>query len=450
MIFARSGMGYVGAWDEGGIEVSVDHLRRRSGELHGEVVVASAASRGHLHRASFNLSSSTSRDRLAKLLLERTSVNVRGHAYPWGTMLEDFCTAVLEAERRGSPIVKVGQLPAGPAEAYLIDPLLPASKATIVYGAGGTGKSYIACLAAVCVATGHPFLGWPVNRGPVLYLDWETDQYEIDKRIKRVAGGMGFAPPEIDYRSCSASLEDMAEQMARLVSERQISLVVVDSIGMASGTAREGGDANESAIRLFTAIRYLGTTVLAIDHITGEDVKSDKAVAKPYGSIYKVNLARSVWELRRGQEDGHLGLFHRKVNSGALRSPVGIYVDHDENLVSFRREDITDDALTVALGNSTRISRALSRGPLSVTELADQTGITEGVIRTTLNRGRGRLFERLDTGSWGLAVTNQDVLRNVSRNNETPVMRLVSGGGVTGAPPKGGEPSRVTQPGAVS
>lgn len=414
MGFAKSGMGYAGVWDRGGIEVAIDHLRRRGGELHGEVVVSSAVSRGHLHRASFNLSSSTARERLAKLLEARSPENVRGTPFPWSEMLEEFCTAVLEAERSGTPVVKVGQLPPSEAETYTVDPFLPAGKTTIVYGAGGTGKSYIACLAAVCVATGRPMLGWPVRRGAVLYLDWETDQYEIDERIKRVSAGMGIAAPEILYRSCAAPLEDMAETLARRVTDDGIALAIVDSVGMASGSAREGGDANESALRLFTALRYLDTTILAVDHITGEDVKSDKAVAKPYGSIYKVNLARSVWELRRApgaDEAVHLGMFHRKVNKGSLRAPMGVLVEHGDHAVSFRPEDIQDESLVVALGNTPRILRALAAGPLTVADIAELTGIGEAVVRTTLNRGREQQFVRVGD-KWALVVRSETAFRN--------------------------------------
>lgn len=415
MRFAKSGMGYAGVWDRGGIEVAIDHLRRRGGELHGEIVVSSATARGHLHRASFNLSSSVARDRLAKLLTDRTPQNIRGTDYDWSPMLEEFCTAVLESERAGAPVVKVGQLPPSAAETYLVDPFLPAGKATIVYGAGGTGKSYIASLAAVCVATGRPMLGWPVRRGTVMYLDWETDQYEIDERVKRVAAGMGMASPEILYRSCAAPLDDMAEQLARKVADDHVALVIVDSIGMASGSAKEGGDANESALRLFTAMRYLGTTILAIDHITGEDVKADKAVAKPYGSIYKVNLARSVWELRRAADAGdtvHLGMYHRKVNKGSLRSPVGIRVEHGDNSVSFAVEEINDESLVTALGNTPRIVRALAAGPLATKDIAEATGISEPVVRTTLNRGRETQFLRLPSGLWALVVRTETAFRN--------------------------------------
>jgi hypothetical protein len=408
MRFARAGMGYVGLWDAGGCEVTVDHLRRRSGELHGELRVASAVvarGRGHLHRASFNLSSTTARDRLVKMLTERS----RPQDIPWGDYLEEFCTAVLEAERAGAPIVKVGNLEARPAESYLIDPFLPANKTTIVYGAGGTGKSYLADLVSVAVASGRDVLGWSVRPGSVLYLDWETDSYEIDERIKRVAAGLGVATPEILYRSCAAPLEDMAEDLSRTIADERVSLVIVDSVGMASGSGREGGDANESAIRLFSALRFLSTTVLAIDHITGEDVKSEKAVAKPYGSIYKVNLARSVWELRRAneQDDGtsHLGLFHRKVNKGRLLAPLGIRIEHGEHSVVFTREEVQEPSLMAAQTLSVRIERTLRGGAMTAKELADELDRTEAVVRSTLNRMKNQVA-RLPDGRWGLIARN--------------------------------------------
>lgn len=405
MRFARSGMGYVGLWDQGAIQMTIDHLRRRSGELHGEMVVESgvvARGGGHLHRASFNLSSSTTRKRLAEMLAERSKPN----EFPWLDHLEEFCTMVLEAERKGTPVMTIGNLERPPAESYLIDPLLPAGKTTIVYAAGGTGKSYLAVLAAVMVAAGKPTLGWKVTRGRVLYLDWETDHYEVDERMKRVAAGLGVPTPEILYRSCAASLEDMAEQMARYVSDERVALVVVDSVGMASGTAREGGDANESALRLFAGLRHIGSTVLAIDHITGEDVKSDKRVAKPYGSIYKVNLARSVWELRAGEDPAHLALFHRKVNRGSLREPIGIHVDHGDHSVSFKREAVDDTRLVKGMGTASRIQRLLIDGPMTYNELTEALDLPTNAIRTAVSRDKkqgGKLFTKTHDGKVALA-----------------------------------------------
>lgn len=407
MIFARSGMGYVGVWDRGGIEMNVDHLHRRSGELHGEIVISSAASaagRGKLHRASFNLSSTTARERLGKSLVDRARSE---KTIPWSDYLEEFCAAVLEAERGGAPIIALDKLPPAVGEQWLVEPFLPAKQTTIVYAAGGTGKSYLAVLVSVAVTAGLDVLNWRVRQGRVLYLDWETDGYEVASRVKRVAAGLGIDPPEVLYRPCATPMYDIAEAISAFVADRGITLVVVDSVGMASGTTREGGTAEESAIKLFGAFRHLGCTVLAIDHVTGEDAKrADKATVKPYGSIYKVNLARSVWELKGIIEDegtdSHMALHHRKVNSGRLLPSVGIRVRHEQDSVEFAREEISDAGLVSGLSNSVRIQRALRGGSMTVGDLAEETGLSDGVVRVTLHRGKATIFTKLPDGTWGL------------------------------------------------
>jgi hypothetical protein len=240
----------------------------------------------------------------------------------------------------------------------------------------------------------------------VLYLDWETDAHEVNERIGRVARGLGVDPPTILYRQCVRSMDHMAEDLSSVVSDNRIKLVIVDSVGMASGTSHEGSSAEESAIKLFTALRLLDTTVLCIDHVTGEDAGSQKAVHKAYGSIYKMNLARSVWELKgtlaeEGQES-HLALFHRKVNSGRLQNAVGLSVVHGASSVTFEREEVSDEELVQGLTNAVRVQRALAPGSLSVSEIANQTGLSEARVRTVLSRGRGTMFGKRGDGSWGL------------------------------------------------
>lgn len=400
MRFDRRGLGYVGAFDEGGVEIALDHLRRKGGDLHGEISVAAAVvPKGHLHRANFNASSSTSRKTLSTMLRERSAPQ----EFPWAAMLEEFCLAVLEGERQGTPIVKVGAMPAHATglDAFRVKPIVPEGKTAILYGAGGTGKSYLAVGIAVSVATGRPLLpDWSVVKAPVLYLDWETDAAEIDERVKAVAAGMGVRAPEIDYRACNGSLEDMAEDLSRHVAAEGIGLVVVDSTGMASGAGREGSDANEATLRLFSGIRYLGCSVLAIDHITGEDVKSASGVAKPYGSIYKVNLARSVWELRR--HDEAVVLYHRKVNRGPLHEPIALSVVHEPTSVTFSKTELDPVDLVAGMTQQKRLLLLLRDGPMTVADLAEKAGMTDASVRTVLSRGNGTLFTKLDDHRWAL------------------------------------------------
>lgn len=410
MRFDARGLGYVGAWDAGGIEITYDHLRRRGGELHGEISIASAAvTRGHLHRANFNTSSSSARKALAVLLRERSAPQ----EFDWPTILEDFCLAVLDAQRKGVPITMVGTLERRTEpEAFRVRPIIPEGRTAILYGAGGTGKSFLATAIGVSVATGRPLLpDWSVVQAPVLYLDWETDAAEIDERVKAVSIGLGIASPQLFYRACMGTLEDMAEELSRFVSEQKIGLVIVDSIGMAGGAGRDGSDANESTLRLFGGIRYLGCSVLAIDHITGDDVKAATGVAKPYGSIYKVNLARSVWELRRHEEN--VVLYHRKVNRGAIHEPIALAVTHDGTSVTFRKTELDPVVMSAGMTQQKRLQLFLREGAKTVAELAELGDMSEASVRVVLNRGRS-LFAKLPDHRWGLVHLGPQQLQAVT------------------------------------
>lgn len=279
--FEKRGMNYVGTYADGAVEVRIEKLHRSSGELKGMLAVH-ANGRPILY-GSQNLSAPRSREGTARLVAERT--RKLGLALDWSEVMETFCVKVLDAEAQGEPFVTVGTRPKREATPYLLYPMLPRDRATIVFGQGGTGKSFLAAAVAVSVATGLPVVqGWHIGTpGPVLVLDWEADSDEWNDRVAMVAHGIDSHPPLIHYRNCIGSLADQVEDVSRHVAQHGIALVIVDSVGMATPTGREGGDANEGALRLFAALRELRCTALLIDHVTGANVGKETAVEKPYG-----------------------------------------------------------------------------------------------------------------------------------------------------------------------
>ena len=109
---------------------------------------------------------------------------------------------------------------------------------------------------------------------------------------------------------------DWIDTLANHVSAEQFDLVVIDSVGLALG-----GDASDAqtVLAFFGALNQLETTVLLIDHMTkGPDSQERGA----FGSVYKRNSARSVWEMRQAADgDMTMGLYHRKANSSRLSPP---------------------------------------------------------------------------------------------------------------------------------
>ena len=408
-VFAREGLGYVLRVPELTIELAVDRLNRTRGELHGELSVSCAlpgtrSTDGHLHSARFNLSGGTTRTTLARILAKRANTD----DVDWEDLLEDFCRRVMAAEREGDPVESVGALPIPVGESYRLDPLLPLDQVSILYGDGGTGKSTLAVAIAVSVQEGVAVIErWSPRRAPILYLDWEAGRASINRRVRGVA--MGAHVPrvvQVDYMNCRrrGALYTFAEDVSRLVDQRGYGLVIIDSVGMAAGTGGEGTDANESAIRLFAAFGYLATTVLAIDHVNRSDADTTTKRSRPYGSIYKSNLARATFELRRTRtaHGSVLGLYHTKANDSELLAPQPISVAYgDQGEITYERLEQMPAALTASLSLSDRIVALLADGHMTSDEIADELDHEQRKVEALLYKYKSR-FSRLPSGAWEL------------------------------------------------
>lgn len=409
--FTRQGLGYVLAIPRLATELAVDRLSRSRGETHAELTVTCGLPGihdGHLHQARLNLTSTTARATVAKHLAGRVQIE----GLDWAELLEEVCRQVLKADRAGEPTVMVGTMPDRIGPAWRLEPILALDKPAILYGEGGTGKSTLAVAIAVSIQTGITVIpGWVPRATEVLYLDWETDAPDVDEKVKAIAAGAGIdGPVSIRYREMVGPLADQVESIARDVTEAKIGFVAVDSVGLAAGSASDGGDAAETALRLFAAFRVLRTTVLAVDHVAKAEADAQARASRPYGSIYKTNMARATFELRRDETGGDrskIGIYNTKTNVGRRLSPIALWVDHRDGRITYERADL-DGRLEEALPYHERIAAAIARADLhmlAVREIAEETGLEENAVRAVLSRHKAR-FTKLSNGSWGLLARN--------------------------------------------
>lgn len=376
-------------------ELAVDHLVRSRGELHGELRVMCGldgirARDGNVHQARFNLTSTTARGSLAKHLAARAAHEM----LDWLDLLEDFCRRVLDAERAGDPIEEVGALPMPLGVATRMDPIMPLGDVTTLYGDGSTGKSTLAAAIAVSVQTGVSVIpGWTPRKAPVLYLDWEAGRESINRRVRGVAMGANIpGPVTISYRNCKrrGPLPGFAEDLAREIDERGFGLVVVDSVGMASGVG-EGGDANETAIRLFAAFGALGTTVLAIDHVNKSDAGRTDRTTRAYGSVYKGLLARATFEIRRGKAaDGRwlIAVRNTKFNDADELSDQALKVHHEpDGSIWYERLEAVPQEMRIGEPTIWELAAdMLEGGDYSESEIAAAIDRQVPAVRSTLYR----------------------------------------------------------------
>jgi hypothetical protein len=408
VIVERVGLGYRAAFPAG-VDLKVDRLHESRGELSGELAVrwtrpTLATQDGHIYRGRFNLSGLTARGSAARFLNDRT----RGAEIPWAELLERFCIGVLDAHRAGEAFQTVGQREPRPAPGRLLDPILPADAATLLYGPGGSGKSTLAAAIALSVQTGREIVpGWKPLSSPVLVLDWEASADEWNDRLAALSAGNCIDPPAIHYRRMEGSLAERVEELASFVTEYLIGLIIVDSVGMASGSSRDGSDANESALRLFAALRAIGATSLLVDHVAGAELDKSAAIGKAYGSVYKMNLARAAYELRResegSQERTELVLRQAKINDQGKLPAIALAVVYEPGRIRFETTRATaPELIPMASTGADRIASLLATGSMFAPAIADHLGLTQETVRALLSRYRTKRFIKLQDGSWGL------------------------------------------------
>jgi len=366
-----------------GITLDIDHLRREHHELYGELCVrcelpgANTVGGNILSMGGFNVSSTRAGSERANVLAKACNLK----DLDWGPIIEDLRVRVMQAERQGDPGVWLHTArPADPENSTIEVQgfVLPRRHPSILFGDGGTVKSYLALYVA----------GTLVHQGvSVAVFDWELDIQDHRERLERLFGSL--MPTRILYVRCERPLVYEADRLRRVVQEHQIDYSIYDSVAYACDEAPETA---EAASRYFRAVRQIGGASLHIAHMT----KGEGGDQKPFGSVFWWNSARSIWYAQRAQEtpDGsvvELGLYHRKANVGALHKPVGFRVTFLEDRTEFKRSSIFESPeLAKKLSIHERMRHLLRSGAMRPDVIAEELQANVESIQREIRRRKDR------------------------------------------------------------
>ena len=377
-------------WQQENVQVTVQRIREDSRHTPTADVRIQAKPEGHIHMTRINLLSTQARAQVARHCAGRSP------SRDWDAMVEQFCVMTLDHWRQGEPVVDLGTVKPSPEPIYRLRPFLLEEEATLIYGDGGIGKSYVAAYLASQVDQGIKMGGYAPIRGNVLYLDYETNAQIAARRFQALAKGFGFGDTSgVLYRFCYQPLASDIAEIQTIVAEANIECIVVDSAGPACGGDPESAS---SAINYFTALRSLRKTSLTIAH------RSKSGSVGPFGSVYWVNYPRATYELKKAQEMGkdtmHVALIHRKVNEGRLQEPVSFRFTFHPNAVTVTEEPIEDvpEFLSELPLADQLVACFQDHGPQSAKDLATMTGLNLGSIQVTLSRDSR--FRRIGNNRW--------------------------------------------------
>jgi hypothetical protein len=297
----------------------------------------------------------------------------------WEGWTESMAGRVLDAARgQGRPTVAVADIwdTVDDDDVWLLEPYILRDKHNVLYGDPGTAKSMMALQWAVLcdqypshLDTTHDVVP---SQAHCLFLDWETDEKEIARRIKWLHEGMGITSTSgIIYRFCTQSLIAEVDYLQDQIAERWDGddtplLIIVDSQGLATGGQLVD---EEMVISYFAALRELGGSSLTITH-TNKD-------GDLFGSQYTLASARNLWEIRRsavskGQID--VALFHRKANTVAFGGQPRAYQ------LTFDPDPQTSMTSAVQIATRDPMETEVAPAGLSASELAYQIVRTEGQV----------------------------------------------------------------------
>jgi len=387
MNLARTGMGYIFTVADDQTELmrfEVGHMATTTWGIRGRVTVRSRMNgartvpgmSGYITTDVLDFLSSRSRQAFAERLGSLIPAPPGGAAIDWDIVVEKLVATIMDMENRPPIVVPIETVTAVPVQPHVIPYLLPENKVTILYGAGGTGKSKIAASIAAAVQTGKKWLGNVTKQCNVMYCDWETDEGDVAHRIAAASRGIGLTDrAPVKYMNFDMPLDNEIDYIAAAVVENDIGFLIIDSVMMSMAPTGAGADPAWAAIRFFRALRMLNCTVLCIDHISGEDQKKGRAGAsKPYGSVAKYNTVRNAFELidtTEAMDGSQLTLKHRKANVGPKIPGGEVTLTSEWNDVTdtltFRRIVLSEP--DVSLGE--RVVGALETGPASYKTLLE-------------------------------------------------------------------------------
>jgi len=266
-------------------------------------------------------------------------------SFDWDVIINQITVQCLFRIRNGEPLVVLNNEIGSKKPEFLIENLFVKNNANIIYADRSSAKSLFMILIDIILT-----LNW--NENPtgllvdknytVLYLDWENDANTVGWNKQRLIRGMNIEWLDVNYLHCTLPLAKCLSQIQQKINEIGADVVIIDSLAPSVG-----GNTNDSepALNFYGALRQLSVTPLIIAHTAKDKNNTHKTV---YGNAFYENLARSIWELSKYQQEGSnhltLSLYQRKCPPfSGYSQPLGFkFIFEGDKILVERCEALSD------------------------------------------------------------------------------------------------------------
>lgn len=358
------------------------------------------------YRQRINMLSLSSRQALARELKD-----IYGDRN-WPRALAEAFSAIAEVARQTTAAIDVAVIDHSAAQkADIIPGILMDGEASIIYGHGSSGKTYVSLYLFLMRAIGGMVGQHHITQAPVLWLDYETrqDGSVVARRINRLLAGVGLAELPQDtflyLPGRGLPIWELYDTLDTIITREGVSLIGVDSALKAVG-----GDVRSelSVGQYFACIQRLGIASLTLAHVSkGEHTDT------PFGSVFWINEPHGyVWHASKDDAASTpschaMSLIIAKSNEGSSISSHAVTIDFEDPAgpVTVTIRSAADDGDVVG-----RISSAIEAagGTIAIAELSKLTRLPNRTIMS-IARGNSSTFKlRMDRSSGSLVISFAD------------------------------------------
>lgn len=265
----------------------------------------------------------------------------------------DELRAILEAAKQPEPppplllpvsVADVIACPSAPPR-FIWEGFLPRGEVALLGAHGGTGKSTIALMLAVAVATGRELFGHATEQAPALFLSLEDGAAIVRHRLRHICQQWGIDPaalaewlrvadgtatPELftaEGRGDPGGVTPTYAELFDLAESCRAGLIVIDNASDAYG----GDEIYRRHVRAFirslaTIARKLDAAALLLSHIDKSTSRAGKAENNEgySGSTAWNNSVRSRLFMHRASPNW-LEIGQQKSNHGPLQKPLRLH-----------------------------------------------------------------------------------------------------------------------------
>ncbi len=393
----------------GPVEVLFTEMEKGSRELKAEMCVGMLIPGlpTEPYRQQMNILSASARESCRRELDA-----IFGKDAGWTKVLSRAVSRAEQAYLDRDRAIHAPDLPDVTSMQWTVGAFAPADGMSILFGAGSSAKTYIALDMALALANGLPWNGRVTTRCNVLWVDYETGTRGFSYRLRRVlAGNPEYRKEGLYYWPAEGiALPDQVEALRRHILRHDIGYLFVDHITVACGGRPEDA---EVAARYGRTLGKLNIPSLHIAHITGEAERDISQTMRPFGSIFWKNIARTCWFIHKApQQQGdpitRVGLFNRKNNDGPPPGDFGLdvlFTDPDGPVAIVPAELLQPKGMSHSRVDPDEqttkwIIWDVLEHAMTVEEIMDATGLSEGSVRVTLNKNKD-MFRNIANGLGG-------------------------------------------------